>query len=434
MLTKISKIAHRIIKKLFGDQFEISGFIAYSNNIQWFAIAKIASLILSFLTTLIVARLFGPEQFGILSYVTSIVGLFSIFATFGIGTIIYKELVLHKNKREEIFGSAFALNTITALSTLIVVSVFLFFINESFYVKSIIFLMSLTFVTQPLTLLSFDFLKDKEGKYVAIAQTASLLISSVLKILVTYLYSSVTIFIGILILENIILGGIYTYQIKKIKLRTLSFKIKKAQVYYLFYSSLPMILYSAFSEIYSRIDQVMLKSYINIETVGIYAASVRITEIWYLIPNILLGALFPALANVKENTKEYSKRYNILFALLTGSAFIICFAIFFLKEYIVNIVYGKEFAEAAPILGLYIFSIVGFFMSSLLYQDLFLRNNKWSITLIPFFTAILNVALNIYLIPAYGAMGAALATVISYNLVPVVFYTLKLNKSSILQV
>jgi O-antigen/teichoic acid export membrane protein len=434
MLTKISKTAHRIIKKLFGDQFEISGFITYSNNIQWFAIAKIASLILSFLTTLIVARLFGPEQFGILSYVTSIVGLFSIFATFGIGTIIYKELVLHKNKREEIFGSAFSLNAITALSTLIVVSVFLFFINESFYVKSIIFLMSLTFVTQPLTLLSFDFLKDKEGKYVAIAQTASLLISSVLKILVTYLYSSVTIFIGILILENIILGGIYTYQIKKIKLRTLSFKIKKAQVYYLFYSSLPMILYSAFSEIYSRIDQVMLKSYINIETVGIYAASVRITEIWYLIPNILLGALFPALANVKENTKEYSKRYNILFALLTGSAFIICFAIFFLKEYIVNIVYGKEFAEAAPILGLYIFSIVGFFMSSLLYQDLFLRNNKWSITLIPFFTAILNVALNIYLIPAYGAMGAALATVISYNLVPVVFYTLKLNKSSILQV
>jgi O-antigen/teichoic acid export membrane protein len=178
----------------------------------------------------------------------------------------------------------------------------------------------------------------------------------------------------------------------------------------------------------------MLKSYINIETVGIYAASVRITEIWYLIPNILLGALFPALANVKENRREYSKRYNILFALLTGSAFIICFAIFFLKEYIVNIVYGKEFAEAAPILGLYIFSIVGFFMSSLLYQDLFLRNNKWSITLIPFFTAILNVALNIYLIPAYGAMGAALATVISYNLVPVVFYTLKLNKSSILQV
>lgn len=115
----------------------------------------------------------------------------------------------------------------------------------------------------------------------------------------------------------------------------------------------------------------------------------------------------------------------MLLATLTGSAFIICFSVFFLKDYIVKIIYGSEFSSASPLLGVYIFSIVGFFISSLLYQDLFLRNNKWAITLIPFLTAALNITLNVLLIPTHGAMGAAIATVVSYNVVPICFYVVK---------
>ena len=425
MLTKISKVIHKISEKIFGKHFENEGFVAYANNVQWFTLAKIASLILSFFTTLTVARLFGPEQFGILNYVLSIVGLFSIFATFGIGNVVYKELILQKEKRDEIFGSAFLLNSITALITFLVVFISMYFINESPYVKFLIILLSLTFITQPLTLLSFDFLKDKEGKYVAIAQTITLFISSFLKILITYFYSSVTLFICILILENIITGLIYIYQIKIIKKREISFKIKPSQVSYIFYSSLPLILFGAFSEIYARIDQIMLRNYLDMNAVGLYAAGVRITEMWYLIPNILLGALFPALANVKDNEKEYKKRYNILLLILLGSAAIISIIVFFLKDYIIKIIYGTEFLQASPVLGIYIYSIVGFFVASLLYQDLFLKSNKWTITLIPFLTAILNILLNIVLIPFYGLIGAAIATVISYNIVPICFYLYK---------
>lgn len=276
-----------------------------------------------------------------------------------------------------------------------------------------------------MNLLSFDFLKDREGKYVAITQIITLIVSSFLKILITYLYSSVTFFILILVAENLISGAIYIYQIKKIKFRNLSFKIQNEQIKYIFYSSLPLILYSAFSEIYSRIDQIMLRSYVDITTVGIYSASVKVTEMWYLVPNILLGALFPALANVKNDRNEYNKRYNILLiALVISSILISCF-IFLFKEGIINLIYGNEFSSAANILGVYIFSIVGFFVSSLIYQDLFLNKNKWAITIIPFLTALINILLNLILIPAKGAVGAALATTVSYNLVPLCIYLYK---------
>ena len=425
MLTRISNRSHDIFEKIFGTQFSKEGFIAYANNVQWFTLARFISLALSFLTTILIARLFGPEQFGILNYVISIIGLFSILSNFGISATLYKELTLKKEKREEIFGSALTLNYITATTTFIIVLISLFFIRESFYVKSLIVLLSLTFLTQPMNLLSFDFLKDREGKYVAITQIITLIVSSFLKILITYLYSSVTFFILILVAENLISGAIYIYQIKKIKFRNLSFKIQNEQIKYIFYSSLPLILYSAFSEIYSRIDQIMLRSYVDITTVGIYSASVKVAEMWYLVPNILLGALFPALANVKNDRNEYNKRYNILLiALVISSILISCF-IFLFKEGIINLIYGNEFSSAANILGVYIFSIVGFFVSSLIYQDLFLNKNKWAITIIPFLTALINILLNLILIPAKGAVGAALATTVSYNLVPLCIYLYK---------
>lgn len=425
MLTRISNKSHDIFEKIFGTQFSKEGFIAYANNVQWFTLARFISLALSFLTTILIARLFGPEQFGILNYVISIIGLFSILSNFGISATLYKELTLKKEKREEIFGSALTLNYITATTTFIIVLISLFFIRESFYVKSLIVLLSLTFLTQPMNLLSFDFLKDREGKYVAITQIITLIVSSFLKILITYLYSSVTFFILILVAENLISGAIYIYQIKKIKFRNLSFKIQSEHIKYIFYSSLPLILYSAFSEIYSRIDQIMLRSYVDITTVGIYSASVKVTEMWYLVPNILLGALFPALANVKNDGNEYNKRYNILLiALVVSSILISCF-IFLFKEGIINLIYGNEFSSAANILGVYIFSIVGFFVSSLIYQDLFLNKNKWAITIIPFLTALINILLNLILIPTKGAVGAALATTVSYNLVPLCIYLYK---------
>jgi O-antigen/teichoic acid export membrane protein len=58
----------------------------------------------------------------------------------------------------------------------------------------------------------------------------------------------------------------------------------------------------------------------------------------------------------------------------------------------------------------------------LLFQDLFLKNRVWTIVALSAGTSILNVLLNIILIPMKGALGAAFATVISYDVIPIVYY------------
>ena len=426
MITYFSRFFYKIFKRFFGEHFDEVGFITYSNNIQWFTIARIVSMAISLCSTIVIARLLGPSAFGLFNYVLSIVALFTILSNLGISNILYKQLTLEKEKREEIFGSAFFLNMITATIAITIVMISLIFIRETWYVKSLILLLSLTFVTYPFTLLSFDFLKDTEAKYVTITQIITLLISTISKIAVIYYFNSIAYMIIVLVLENLVAGAIYAYQILRIKKRTLTFRVNRDRVLLIFSLSLPLILYGAFSEIYARIDQIMLKYYLNTAAVGFYSASVRLTELWYMVPNILTGALFPALANAKDDNVTYQKRYDMLLTILAGASIVISIVVFFFRDFLIGLIYGKDFVQSSPILGVYIFSLVGFFLSTLIYQDLFIRHsNKWLVALLPLSTAVLNIIGNIILIPLYGTVGAAIATTVSYNIVPLFFFIIR---------
>lgn len=428
MLTSISHYLHKVFDSLFGINLPKAGFVTYMRNIQWTAISKFSSMGVSLVTTMLVARMLGPSVFGTLNYVLSLIGIFTIIGSLGVSTVVYKELVAHKENRGEILASALTLTFSTGVLAILAVLTMLYFIPETMHIKVLAFMMSLSFLTQPFTLLGLDFLKDNEVKFATVTQLATLVITSVLKVLVVYLYASIGYFIIVLVLENFIAGCLYSYQIKKIKGRTLPFHmslVSKAQIKYLFWSSLPLAFMIAFTEIYARIDQVMLKHYINTEAVGLYSAAVRLTEVWYFIPNILITSLFPSLVNSSMNSRgEHRKRFTIFILVLLAASLLISFGTLFLSKFLVMIIYGKDFLAAIPILSVYIFSLIGSFLSILLLQELFLRNKKWQVILLPASTSLLNIVLNIYLIPKEGAIGAAIATVISYNVIPVLFYFL----------
>lgn len=425
MSSLISNSINTLISSFKLDTFPKSGFLKYFKNIQWITISKVITLILSFVTTLIVARVLGPEKFGVLNYTISIVGIFAIIANLGVDNIVYKEITKNKESREQILGSSIILKLLTGLIAILLLSVSLFFLNETTYIKFLILLLSISFLTQPFTLLSYDFLKDKESFYVSIAQTVTSFVSSIFKIVITIVTGNLFYFLIILIMENILIGAIYTFQIKKFKNRSITLKPTRKMILQITALSLPLVFYNAFDQIYSRIDQVMLRSYVDTKAVGLYSAAVRLTEVWYIIPNILITSLFPALIHSAPTQNEYRKRIKIFTTALLSFGLIISTITFFLGKYIILILYGAEFIDTTPLLSVYIFSLIGSFLSILIFQDLFINNKYKTLILIPGLIAVLNVVLNVILIPQKGSLGAALATVISYNLIPIIYFLLR---------
>ena len=106
MLSKLSGYIYKLFRNVFNVEFNKEGFLLYFRNIQLLSISKIFTLFFSLITTIVTARILGPETFGTLNYAISITTIFAIIASLGIDSIVLKELGLEKEKSSEILGSS----------------------------------------------------------------------------------------------------------------------------------------------------------------------------------------------------------------------------------------------------------------------------------------------------------------------------------------
>jgi len=169
--------------------------------------------------------------------------------------------------------------------------------------------------------------------------------------------------------------------------------------------------------IYMRIDQVMIKNMMSDEAVGYYSAAVRLCEAWYFIPVTLCNAIFPAIVNAKNVSEQfYNNRMQKLYDLLTWLAIGIAIPVTIFSALIIQLLFGADFAEASPVLTVYIWAGVAVFLGVASSQYLINEN----FTKLSFFRTsvgmVLNVVLNFIFIPMYGIIGSAIATLISYTI------------------
>ena len=169
------------------------------------------------------------------------------------------------------------------------------------------------------------------------------------------------------------------------------------------------------SVIYLKIDQVMLASMKSDAAVGIYAVAVRLSEVWFFFPTAFAVAVFPVLLKTRKSVQNrYQQQLQIVCDVLLYSAIALTFCIVIVAPYFVNFLFGEAYSDSASVLSIHVLGLAFVFMRALvskwLIAESLMRFSLWSEGL----GAIINVALNIALIPTYSYWGAAWATVISY--------------------
>ena len=196
--------------------------------------------------------------------------------------------------------------------------------------------------------------------------------------------------------------------------------------------SWPLILSGVMVTIYMKIDQVMLGNMASNEAVGNYAAAVRFSEIWYFFPTAICASVFPAIIRVKQKSKQkYYEKLQQLYDLMAWMSLAIAFTMTFTSDTLIQMLLGTEYTEAGKILAWHIWASPFVFLGVARSQWLIAEN----LTKLSFATTslgtIVNILLNLWLIPIYEGTGAAIATVISYAiaayfasmLYPIMFHT-----------
>lgn len=399
------------------EKIKNPGVQKHTKNLSWMFFAKITSMVIAFIATAYIARNLGPRNYGELSYAISFVGIFSFLASLGVEQILYRDTIRYPEKRNVYLGSAIVIRVIASLVTVLLCVISAIILSPKDVSLLLIIIISLTFVCGSFGFLSTEFQADAKSKYPSIFSVFVVIILNILKIVTIYFDKGVIYLAGIILLEPILYSCMYMYLRTKYygKLQELLFD--KHIALQLLKDSYPLIFASAFFMIYARIDQVMIKNMMSAEFVGLYDAAVRMSEISYFIPNIIVAALFPAIINAKKTSEEiYFKRIKkLLFTLLLVSIGI-AITTTILSKYLTLIIFGGGFMATIPILKIYVWSNVGAALNLLVQQILVAENLTKNVSLTIFFGMATNIALNFVMIPAYGMAGAAVASLISYTI------------------
>lgn len=401
-----------LLKKIYSLRHH-TGFKRYAANTSWLMGEKLLRMFVGLFVGIWVARYLGPEQFGLLSYAQSFVFLFTAIATLGLDNIVVRELVKDQERQDVLLGTAFILKLIGAIMLLPLLLIAIQFTGNDTYTNYLVFLIASATIFQSFNVIDFFYQSKVQSKYVAIANSLMLGISSLVKITLIVNEAPLTAFAVMMLFDNILLslGLIYFYNSRS-RLKLKNWKFEKQTAKALLYNSWPLILSSLVISVYMKIDQVMLKEMLNVEAVGQYAVSVKLTEAWYFIPMVISSSIFPSVMKSKIVSEEvYYLRLKWLFTLMVWLAIIVAIPISFFSNDIVALLFGDEFLEAASVLKIYIWSSVFVFLGVSSSKWFLAENLQNLLFWRTFYGMLVNIILNLYLIPKYGPSGAAIATV-----------------------
>lgn len=385
-------------------------------NTSWLFADKIIRMGVGLFVGVWVARYLGPEQFGILNYVISLVALLSFFATLGLDRIVIRELINYPEKKQDILGSTLMLKLIGGTCTLLfsIVTVGLFRKGESILVL-LVLIIAVGTVFQALDTFDYWFQSQVKSKYTVLSKNTAFLLFSAIKILLILNNAPLVAFAfaisGEIAIGSLLLAFAYSKAYESI----LELKIKFRLCLSLLSKAWPLLLSSLSVLVYLKIDQVMLGQMVNDKSVGMYSAAAQISEICYFIPVVIVSSVSPAFIESRKKTQEFDYiKLQQLFLIMSALAFSVALPMTFLSKQLVVFLYGGNYASAGIILAIHIWAAVFVFLG--VAQSLWdVTENHIKLSMMRTIAgAVINIFLNYFLIPQYGGVGAAIATVISY--------------------
>lgn len=392
------------------------GLQAILGNSGWLIADKILRMGIGLWVGVWIARYLGPEQYGLWNFAEAFTGLFAAFASLGLDSIVVRELVNYPNKKNELLGSAFALKLAGGVFTLLasVLAVSQLRSGESLTMW-LVGISAAGYIFQSVNVIDFYFQAKVQSRYVVIAANAAFVMATLVKIILLLTAAPLIAFawagLGEIVLTTTFF--LLAYGVNHNDVREWRFNSHVMRV--LLKESWPLILAGLAVMLYMRIDMVMLQGMAGAREVGIYAAATRLSEIWYFLPSVFVASVSPSIIR-SHNTDPvlFLSRLRKLYFFMVWLAIGLALPLSLLSGLIVGVLFGQAFEDAAPVLAIHLWASIAVFLGVASSQYLLVER----LQKISFYRTLIgllcNVVLNLILIPKMGAIGAAIATVISY--------------------
>lgn len=385
------------------------------NNLKIQIISKILRILGSFISVIIYTRALSYGEFANFSYILAISSILFPISLFGIYSFAAHDFG-DADDKSAIMNRALVFIVIIQIPVLFFwLSIYAWHNGDSIVQKLIIiFMIGSIFSVYPL--FEAYFFSVGNVKPMIYATFISTIMCTSLRFSLFFIEDKVIAASILFIFEILILFFVLYFAcrrelaiFKDIKIRFFDFKT-------LFVRAFPNMLSVVCVVLYMKSDIIMLRYLSNLKEVAIYSFAARLSEISYFIPVLVADYVFPKLyKKYYRNSKAYNFGLLSLVSLVIKAAILIVIITFLIGEFVVILIGGEKYIEAAYILKIHLLSLVFVYFGTIVGKHLIAKNLYWISFRNVAFAVLLNLLLNYLLIPLYGGLGAALATVISYS-------------------
>jgi O-antigen/teichoic acid export membrane protein len=376
-----------------------------SNNYLNTAFSKVFVFFSSFIASIITARVLGPELRGQYAYIGSSSSILCVIVGLAFFQI-YPNLI--KKKYSLDLMNRFFSNSILMFgssTTLFFIGICLFRLDGDItIIGTFAILLSFSSNARQIMMIERINTRNRIDNLVAVARVLALAL-----ILVLRLKPYISLLILLYAIEAFYVVCFFIIFRPK-------FAIDFSLMKYCFSQCFYPLATAIFLVVNYQIDIVILKQFRPLYEVGIYSLAVTICNFLWLIPDSMKEVLF------NRNTKRDAIKSIIISVKLSNYIVVfgsICFI--FLGRAIIDQFWGRDFVEAYSSTVILFFGIIPM-ISFKMINTLYISRGEQKLAFVTLaVAAAANVALNLLLIPSYGAVGAACSSAISYSFSGIIY-------------
>jgi len=390
-----------------------------TKNVFWLSISQVGSRFFKAVIIIYSARVLGASEYGLFAYVLGITGFFSLFVDIGVNAMLTREIASYPEKKDQYFLTSFWIKMfllfITALLVIFVSPVFsripkaniLFplmalivvfdglgeFINSFFRGLEKMEWEALVSTVENFTIMAAGFI------FIAISPTSKSLIFA-------YIASQgLAMILAISIIRKQFVKSFRSFFNKDMAIKIIN-------------GAWPLALSTILGAFMLNTDVIMLGWWKTAEQIGYYSIGQRIIGVLYVLPSLLVAAIFPLLSRLaKQNDEQREKNLNektMTLIFLVAMPLIIGGIV--LSQPIIRFIFGSAYLPATLSFQILIASLLWIFPGVFLSNIILAHNQQKKVVVYLAASALANILFNFFLIPIWGIVGASVSTFVAQTI------------------
>ncbi|MDB2334725.1 oligosaccharide flippase family protein [Planktomarina temperata] len=396
----------------FTSLIKLSGSNNVIANVGVLLLDRIVRLIGGFILTFVLVAFLEKSDFGAYSLAVAILSISALICELGLKPTIARLAALESGAIEKL-RSAIILQVGATLIIYPVLIILALNLKTEPLLQTMLILLGLTLLFRPFYSPLYWFEGQVQLERPTLFLLANYIAFFTIKITLFYLIHDIIIIIILNLFEIIIGAAIILKLIKKNGLRITKLEYKKYDFHLVKYSY-PYLISSVFGVLYLKIDQLMIGTYLGSEEVAPYALASRIVEVCFILPVLFNQTIRPSLIQKNANSRSsFLISLQKIVGLMIPLGFIITILVNLICASIFHFIPNDEYQNVPSLVLLLSLSIIPIYINNSVINWFIVSESQKYLVIRNIVGVVINIILNMIMIPILGLPGAAISTALA---------------------